>query len=947
MNALRFISNGDYYFPFDVYFYWVKQVYFWSYQTGSVNLDGIIRMPGRLINLLIFALFGNIAGSLFYLLSSIVIIVLAFYIYTKLFLKITSPKIGIIASVFFTLNPIFLGNVSKIGLVLAVAMLPLCLVVIQKAFETKQLRYFLFWVAFLNISLIHPYTFAVNFFVSGGYLLYRAYHDKAFIFQSFPRLMLLTLIALFLNAYFILPLASIGTISKDVLSSSLTSTPTDYTTLIGVANTGDILTGLSFSKDVFKDYEFYNDSYRLLYFVGVFGFYAILLGLYVRVEKKLSASDKKRFTWSLAAFLVLILLAAVNFLHVKELISLVIGLPGGWIFRSPLKWQLYVPFTIATMLAIVLVYIPIRPHRNIFYAGLVGCLILMNGFIGLDIYGKLLTPRSITNFGALQQENLDHNNLLQINDDRCFSFAVNNPKVITELTQILISKNVQVKQISSSDADTVNLGSYDYILGCQNTSATTLRGYDFSLRNNFASDAFQLYANNSTKPYVYTNQKVIALDKPQQVGNKNDVVAKILQLDFDFIDTSTHATTPTVGLQNPYESITFGDIKKGSIVTSLLAPEHSATQALLLRTSDNLHFKLADHHLQLTPQPLADYQPLASTKASHIFNIPHENTLKVSYTDPKYDYKNIFPNASLEQGAWRKQVGDCYDYEGGGKIGMRMTKEDKTNGALALQLEADNHIACTGPDDIPVQPGQNYLVSFDYKSLQGRFGAYYISFDDPDNTAFFKRLDDTSGDWNTVTKSIAAPSGAHNLQILVYAYPDSSGIRTGIVRYDNFQLAAIPNIQNNYYLVSEPDKELQQPKKVTYRILNPTRTIINIKGARSAFYLQTKESYSPQWIMRQINKSSKSWWLFGGGMTVEERDHIKVNNSTNGWLIYPSKLCPASCTKNSDGSFDMTLSMEFAPQRWFYIGVIISVLTLITTIGYFIYQNFRRRRSET
>ena len=928
---MSFISNGDYNFPFDVHFYWMKLMYIWSYQTGSANPDGIIRMPGRLIDLVVFALLGNIPISIFYLFSSLAIVFASFYCFSRYFLKINNVWLGVVASLFFTINPIFLGNVSKIGLVLAAAMLPLCLVAIQKLFEKQQLRYLLLWVVCLNISLIHPFTLTINLLISGGYLLYMTYCHKAYVMKNIPKLLLVGLVGLLLNAYFLLPLASIGSINKDVLSANVASAPTDYTSLIAVANTGDIFTGISLAKGVLKDYEFYNDSTQVLYFLGIFTFYVILFGLYVRVEKKLSISDRKYFAWALAAFLLLLLLAAVNYLFVKDIIKLIVGLPGGWIFRSPLKWQLYIPFTMATMLAIALVYVPKKSHKIALYSVLAISFLCMNTFIGVDIYNKLLTPREISYFGALQQTNLDQKNLLIINDESCFSFASSRPEVMTELNQIVTSKNVQVKQISLDGADTVNLSAYDYVLGCQHTADATLHGYDFKPQATFVGDAFQLYANTKPKPYVYSNQTVFAFDRPQRIGDKYQLATTALHSEFDFIDAAGRPDPTTFGLQDAYDNIAFQNMNGNTINASLLLPQDSGNQALYLKNTAGLNYKLTNNQLSLTPEQQPGYQALNPSDESRAIEIPRTDRLNISYTDSRYDSVNIFPNPSLEQGPWQKQVSDCYSYGAGGTISMHTTKDDKSNGAQALQLEAQSHVACTGPNDIPVQAGQNYLLGFDYKSLHGQFAAYYVSFDDKANTSFFKRLDDSQGDWATVTKNITVPPGAHHLKVLLYAYPDTAGINTGIARYDNFQLTATPNVQNRFYVVSTPQQTLQQPKKINYNVSDPTKTTVHIEGARTPFYLETKESYNPRWSLR-----------LDGGASVSDQNHVKINNYMNGWLVDPAQLCQASCKHNSDGSYDLTLVMKFTPQHWLSVGGAMSAFTLAATIGYFVYEKKRR-----
>lgn len=938
---MNFLSNGDYNFPFDVQYYWLKLVYMWSFQTGAPNPDGVIRMPGRLIDLAVFALTGNVFISVFYLLTCFAIVFLAFYCFSKYFLKNKNILLSSTAALFFTINPIFLGNASKIGLVLAAAMLPLCLVAIQKVFERQEFRYFLLWIACLNISLIHPFTFTVNLIASGAYLLYMAHKNRPFIKRNIPKVIVVGLMAVCLNAYFLLPLASIGTVNKDVLSASVDATPTDYTSLIEVANTGDIFTGLSLAKGVLKDYEFFNDSYQVFYFLGILAFYIILFGAYVRIEKRLSLSDRKYFIWALAAFLFLVLLAAVNYLFVKDIIKLVVNLPGGWIFRSPLKWQLYIPFAIATMLAVVLAYVSEKKHRIKIYSGLGVSFILMNAFIGMDVYNKLLTPRSIMTFAALQQTNLDQKSLLLVNDSRCFSFAAEHPRVMTELNQILVSKNVQVKQMSLANADTVNLSSYDYILGCQNIIADTLQPYSFKQQHSFANDAFQLYENERPKPYVYANQTVFNFEKAQQIGNKYGLVSQTLGKEFDFINTPGKPTATTYGLQDAYENLEFDDMRDGAIRATIPESKESSRRTLHFRTGvDSLYFNLSGNQLSMTPEETADHRLLDSAGDSSI-DAGRSDTLDVAYRDSRYDYKNIFPNPSLEQGPWQKEVGDCYDYGEDAKLSMETTKADRTDGSQSLQLEAQNHLACTGPGDVPVQEGQTYLLSFDYKSVNGRFAGYYYSFDDGIETSYLKRLDDTKGEWRTNTKAVVVPAGAKNMRLYLYAYPDSSGLEPGTARYDNFKFTAIPDIQNRFYLFSEPSRQLHQPQKVSYEVKNPTKTIIHIQGASSPFYLETKESYSPRWNLSAQDADSASWWPFNQAASVSEKDHLKINNFMNGWLVDPEKLCQSTCQRNDDGTYDMTLVMEFGPQRWLYVGGTISALTLLTALGYLAYDDIR------
>jgi hypothetical protein len=387
--VLRFLSNGDYIFPFDFYHFWIEHFYMWSIQSGAPNPDGLIRLPARLPEILVFGLFGNIGLDYFFVLSTVAICFVSFFLFCRHFLRIKQLSIQIICALFFALNPIFLGYISKVGLILAVAMLPLCLLAIQATFKRKQMRYLLLLVLFLNVSLVHPFTFTVNLFVSG--ILFVAYARTHFYFlrDKWPRLAVVAILALLLNAYFILPLASLGTIDKGAISDSAAAAPVDYTRLVEIANTGNIFTAFSLSKDVLKDYEFYNAVYQGFYFLGAFILYGILFGLYIRHEKKFEQLDRRRFLIGLAIFLLLLVLSTATFLGAGTLIKTLITLPGGWMFRSPLKWQLYIPIALFAMLAITLKYSASGKRKKYIIGGLACSFLLLNSYVARHrvVYG--------------------------------------------------------------------------------------------------------------------------------------------------------------------------------------------------------------------------------------------------------------------------------------------------------------------------------------------------------------------------------------------------------------------------------------------------------------------------------------------------------------------------------------------------------------------------------
>ena len=89
----------------------------------------------------------------------------------------------------------------------------------------------------------------------------------------------------------------------------------------------------------------------------------------------------------------------------------------------------------------------------------------------------------------------------------------------------------------------------------------------------------------------------------------------------------------------------------------------------------------------------------------------------------------------------------------------------------------------------------------------------------------------------------------------------------------------------------------------------------------------------------QVSGPLASWSPAAMPNAVPASDHIKWDEFMNGWYVDPAAMCrhTSGCTHNADGSYDMSMIIEFSSQRWFYLGEIISGATLLGVIGYFVY----------
>jgi hypothetical protein len=161
--------------------------------------------------------------------------------------------------------------------------------------------------------------------------------------------------------------------------------------------------------------------------------------------------------------------------------------------------------------------------------------------------------------------------------------------------------------------------------------------------------------------------------------------------------------------------------------------------------------------------------------------------------------------------------------------------------------------------------------------------------------------------------------------------------------------------------VSEPSVEIAKPKGVGFELINPTKKLVHITGASKPFYLTMSESYHDKWQL-QLNNSKvqgffKSWVPFAKPDAVGNDKHFKYMTFLNGWYVDPTELCASvqsdaldtlgtqdGCTLNPDGSYDIEMVIEFTPQRYFYLGLLISGTTFIALISYLGYDWYRRKR---
>lgn len=342
---------------------------------------------------------------------------------------------------------------------------------------------------------------------------------------------------------------------------------------------------------------------------------------------------------------------------------------------------------------------------------------------------------------------------------------------------------------------------------------------------------------------------------------------------------------------------------------------------------------------------------------------------------PDYTNANIINNGSFEDGAWTGTVGDCNNYDGNPSISMGLSAT-ATNGTHSLLLEAERHDACTSTNIFLGEAG-SAILSFDYlPNNKNKFG-YRIIFNDNANTTISDTISsDKPNQWGYYQKLLKAPFGSSVATLYLYTY-ESDGRTNNSILFDNFKLIKTPNIEGRYFLVSGDNTALVNPKQVTLSNVSASKTTTYIHNQSQPSILNFGQAFDPNWkiflepvtskapcISESNNRSEYSFdeteyiecdkvGPVGFGdinytankFVLPASYHYMVNGYANGWLLDPEYIKDSYPRQlwemNDDGSINVKLTIYYQPQSYFYIGAIISSITLLSTIFYIAWRNIR------
>ncbi|MDD4606953.1 MAG: hypothetical protein PHS07_01245 [Patescibacteria group bacterium] len=157
--------------------------------------------------------------------------------------------------------------------------------------------------------------------------------------------------------------------------------------------------------------------------------------------------------------------------------------------------------------------------------------------------------------------------------------------------------------------------------------------------------------------------------------------------------------------------------------------------------------------------------------------------------------------------------------------------------------------------------------------------------------------------------------------------------------------------------------------KIEFNKVNPVKYIVNVKNMTESFPLAFLESFHDGWkiyprlsdeqkitndkfVSNEIAGTTQNNNLSEGKFyenwfkkDLFSDEHFLINGYANAWWIDIDQLKSQNLDfkTNPDGSYDFQIILEFEPQKFFYIGLFVSGITLIGCIGYLVYD-FRKRK---
>jgi hypothetical protein len=251
----------------------------------------------------------------------------------------------------------------------------------------------------------------------------------------------------------------------------------------------------------------------------------------------------------------------------------------------------------------------------------------------------------------------------------------------------------------------------------------------------------------------------------------------------------------------------------------------------------------------------------------------------------------------------------------------------------SITLKSKNeHNACIFQKVI-INSNDIYTVDLDYEPYKKGENFLYVDFGK--DFGYQKFLLDKKGHLN---QDIIPPTGATNMLFVLYSGQTRSGEIS--MNYKAIKLQSYPKFHNLNSLVDHKDIKSSPTIEETKKIANHNYKLRVKTDGNNPFVLVMNDSYHAGWELLNTEKK---------GILAE---HFMTNGYSNGWYLEPSNVCKdnTGCQLDSDGNYIIDLEADFALQRRFKTGAIVTVLSLgvvfILSVSSIFFHWYRKKKSS-
>lgn len=316
---------------------------------------------------------------------------------------------------------------------------------------------------------------------------------------------------------------------------------------------------------------------------------------------------------------------------------------------------------------------------------------------------------------------------------------------------------------------------------------------------------------------------------------------------------------------------------------------------------------------------------------------------------------NLIKNGSFEESGFWSYNNEC---GGAGTEAEINWIEDAADGNKSLMMLAKKKIACTAYYLNGVKNDYIYRLSFNYRKDQG--GDPLLNVFINDNLFIDEKLNTDNVEnnkWSGFERTIKLDKKVNNVKIFIYTEAEGDNITKNL--FDNFKFIPVAFVPNDLYAISDNVNKFSTPELISFKKIYPTKYKIRIHGAKESFLQVFSNAFDSGWkvyvdryspdqaqakegvagyVSKKYQGAIQDNNLFSGHIwdtwfknPIFEESHLMVNGYANSWWIDLNKIKESGkYIQNPDDSIDFDIIVEFWPQRLFYLGTVISILSLIS-----------------